>query len=593
MDKVLERKNIDEKFKWSITDLFESDEAWQKAYDNVEKNLARFDEFKTGLTVNKLCDCLRLRDEIMLLGEQVCVYAGLRANEDSTNSFYQGLDSKSDRLITLMGGATAFIEPAILALPEDEVRAELDKSLKEYRHYIEDILRSREHILSADKEELLAQVYEIGAAPSNIFYMLNNADIDFGDVTDGKGEKQTLTHGTFSTCLESSDRELRKSAFNRVYDTYYKQKNTLAAIYTASVKKDIFNARARHYKSALEAALSANNIPVEVYTRLIETVNKYLPLMHRYIKLRKKVLGLNDLDMYDIYTPIVEDIDTKKSYDEAKRTVLEAVKPLGEEYVNKLKSALEKEKWVDIYENKGKRSGAYSWGAYGCHPFVSLNYNNTVDSMFTLAHEMGHAMHSHYTWSSQPFVYGDYTIFVAEVASTVNEALLMEHLLKNTTDVKERKYLLNYFMEQFRGTLFRQTMFAEFELITHSKMEEGEPLTFASLCEIYINLNKKYYGSEINSSNEKISWEWARIPHFYTAFYVYQYATGYSAAITLSQKILNENGAENYINFLKGGSSKYSIDLLKGAGVDMTGSEAVEKAMGVFEGLLEEFEKLV
>ena len=593
MDKVLERKNIDEKFKWSITDLFESDEAWQKAYDNVEKNLARFDEFKTGLTVNKLCDCLRLRDEIMLLGEQVCVYAGLRANEDSTNSFYQGLDSKSDRLITLMGGATAFIEPAILALPEDEVRAELDKSLKEYRHYIEDILRSREHILSADKEELLAQVYEIGAAPSNIFYMLNNADIDFGDVTDGKGEKQTLTHGTFSTCLESSDRELRKSAFNRVYDTYYKQKNTLAAIYTASVKKDIFNARARHYKSALEAALSANNIPVEVYTRLIETVNKYLPLMHRYIKLRKKVLGFNDLDMYDIYTPIVEDIDTKKSYDEAKRTVLEAVKPLGEEYVNKLKSALEKEKWVDIYENKGKRSGAYSWGAYGCHPFVSLNYNNTVDSMFTLAHEMGHAMHSHYTWSSQPFVYGDYTIFVAEVASTVNEALLMEHLLKNTTDVKERKYLLNYFMEQFRGTLFRQTMFAEFELITHSKMEEGEPLTFESLCEIYINLNKKYYGSEINSSNEKISWEWARIPHFYTAFYVYQYATGYSAAITLSQKILNENGAENYINFLKGGSSKYSIDLLKGAGVDMTGSEAVEKAMGVFEGLLEEFEKLV
>ncbi len=593
MDKILERKNVDEKFKWSITDLFKNDEEWQKAYDNVEKALSRFDEYKTNLNVNNLYDLLKLRDEIMLLGEQVCVYAGLKANEDSTNSFYQGLDSKSDRLITLMGGAAAFIEPAILALPEDALKAELDKSLKEYKHYIEDILRSREHILSADKEELLAQVYEVGAAPSNIFYMLNNADIDFGEAVDSKGVKHTLTHGTFVSCLESSDRELRKSAFNKVYDTYFKQKNTLAAIYTASVKKDIFNARARHYNSALEAALSANNIPVEVYTRLIETVNKHLPLMHRYIKLRKRVLGLNDLDMYDIYTPIVEDIDTKKDYNEAVKTVLEAVKPLGEEYVNKLRSALEKEKWVDIYENKGKRSGAYSWGAYGCHPFVSLNYNNTVDSMFTLAHEMGHAMHSYYTWSSQPFVYGDYTIFVAEVASTVNEALLMEHLLKTTTDVKERKYLLNYFMEQFRGTLFRQTMFAEFELITHSKMEKGEPLTFESLCEIYSELNKKYYGTQINSANEKISWEWARIPHFYTAYYVYQYATGYSAAITLSQKILNENGAENYIGFLKGGSSKYSIDLLKGAGVDMTGSEAVEKAMKVFEGLLDEFEKLV
>lgn len=593
MSNVLERSKVDEKFKWSVNDLFENDKAWETAYNEVEKSLSLFQEYKENLTVTNLSDCLKLRDKIMLKGEQVCVYAGLRANEDSTNNFYQGLDSKSDRLITLMGSATAFIEPSILALSEKELKAELEGSLKEYRHYIEDILRSREHILSADKEELLAQVYEVGAAPSNIFYMLNNADIDFGEATDSKGEKHTITHGTFVSMLESSDRELRKSAFNQLYDTYFKQKNTLAAIYTSSVKKDIFNARARRYSSALEAALSANNIPVEVYKKLIETVNKYLPLMHKYIKLRKKVLGINDLDMYDIYTPIVEDINTHKSYDEAKKIVLEAVKPMGEEYCNKLKSALNEEKWVDIYENKGKRSGAYSWGAYGCHPFVSLNYNDTVDSMFTLAHEMGHAMHSHYTWSNQPFVYGDYTIFVAEVASTVNEALLMEHLLKNTTDIKERKYLLNYFMEQFRGTLFRQTMFAEFELITHSKMEEGEPLTFESLCEIYSELNKKYYGTEINSENKKISWEWARIPHFYTAYYVYQYATGYSAAITLSQKILNENGAENYIDFLKGGSSKYSIDLLKGAGVDMTDSEAVEKAMAVFEGLLDEFEKLI
>lgn len=593
MNKVLSRNQIDEKFKWSITDLFESNDDWQSSYEKVENNLALFEKYKNNLTVDNLYDCLKLRDEIMLLGEQVCVYAGLRANEDSTNNFYQGLDSKSDRLITLMGSATSFIEPSILALPEDKLRSELNGNLIEYKHYIEDILRSREHILSSDKEELLAQVYEIGSAPSNIFYMLNNADIDFGDVTDSNGKKHPLTHATFVSYLESNDRELRKSAFNKLYDTYFKQKNTIAAIYTSSVKKDIFNAKARHYTSALEAALSANNIPVDVYKSLVETVNNHLPLMHRYIKLRKKVLGLNDLDMYDIYTPIVDDIDTNKPYDEAKKTVLEAVNPLGKEYCDKLKDALEKEKWVDIYENIGKRSGAYSWGAYGCHPFVSLNYNNTVDSMFTLAHEMGHAMHSHYTWSTQPFVYGDYTIFVAEVASTVNEALLMEYLLKNTTDNKERKYLLNYFMEQFRGTLFRQTMFAEFELITHSKMENGEPLTFESLCEIYGDLNKKYYGSEINSSNEKIKWEWTRIPHFYTAYYVYQYATGYSAAITLSQNILNNNGSEAYINFLKGGSSKYSIDLLKGAGVDMTSSKPVEKAMKVFEGLLNEFEKLL
>lgn len=593
MDKVLERSKVDDKFKWSINDLFKNDDEWQAAYNKAENSLAEIEKYKNNLSIENLYECLNKRDEIMLLAEQVCVYAGLRANEDSTNTFYQAMDSKSERLITILGSAFSFIEPAILNMDEADLKSKFDDELKLYKHYIEDILRSRAHILSADKEELLAQVYEIGAAPSNIFYMLNNADIQFDDVTDSKGEKHSLTHGTFVTYLESSDRELRKSAFNSLYDAYYRQKNTLAAIYSASVKKDVFNAKTRNYNSALEAALSANNIPVEVYKKLVETVNKYLPLMHRYIKLRKKVLKLNDLDMYDIYTPIVEDINTHKTYEEAKKTVIEALKPMGKEYCQKLESALNNEKWVDIYENKGKRSGAYSWGAYGCHPFVSLNYNDTVDSMFTLAHEMGHAMHSHYTWSNQPFIYGDYTIFVAEVASTVNEALLMEHLLKNTDDVNEKKYLLNYFMEQFRGTLFRQTMFAEFELVTHNKVEKGEPLTFDNLCEIYLGLNKKYYGDEINSANEKISFEWSRIPHFYTAFYVYQYATGYSAAITLSQKILKENGSENYIDFLKGGSSKYSIDLLKGAGVDMTKPEPVENAMKVFENILDEFEKLL
>lgn len=443
--------------------------------------------------------------------------------------------------------------------------------------------------MTADKEALIAQVYEIANSPSNIFYMLNNADIDFGEVTDSKGDEHKLTHGSYSSLLESSDRELRKNAFEKLYATYFKQKNTLAAIYSSSVKKDLFTTRVRNYDTCLNAMLFANNIPTSVYTSLIETVNKHLPLLHKYVSIRKKMLGLDDLSMYDLYTPIVADVDTPISYEEAKTTVLEAVKPLGKEYCDILNKAMNEEKWVDIYENVGKRSGAYSWGAYGVHPYVSLNYANNLDSMFTLAHEMGHAMHSYYTWENQPVVYGDYTIFVAEVASTVNEALLMEHLLKTTTDKKQRLYLLNHFMDQFKGTLFRQTMFAEFELKTHTMAEQSEALTFDSMCEIYYELNKKYYGNEI-ISNEEIKWEWARIPHFYTAFYVYQYATGYSAAIALSNKILKENGAEDYINFLKGGSSKYSIDLLKGAGVDMTTSEPVEKALSVFKNILDEME---
>ncbi len=593
MGKLLNRADVEDKFKWSITDLFSSDEIWEKTYSEIESRLVEFEEYKNNLSVENLYECLKLRDDILLLTEQVCVYAGLRANEDSTNNFYQGLDIKSDRLITLVTSYIAFIEPSILELDEEKLVKALDGKLALYSHYIKDILRNKEHILSADKEELLAQVYEIAATPSNVFNMLNNADIEFPKIKDSKGEEHNLTHGTYVLYLESEDRVLRKNAFDALYDTYYKQKNTIATIYGASVKKDVFNAKVRNYSSCLEAMLSANNIPIDVYTNLIETVNKHLPLMHRYVELRKKVLGLDELDMYDIYTPIVENIDNSKSYDEAKNEVLESVKVMGEDYYNTLKSALEKEKWVDIYENKGKRSGAYSWGAYGCHPFVSLNYNDTVDSMFTLAHEMGHAMHSHYTWANQPFVYGDYTIFVAEVASTVNEALLMDRLLKKTSDKKEKKYLLNYFMEQFRGTVFRQTMFAEFELVVHKKAEAGEPLTFDILCDIYKELNKKYYGDSINSGNEKISWEWARIPHFYNAFYVYQYATGFSAAITLSQKILNENGAKDYIEFLKGGSSKYSVDLLKGAGIDMTTPEAIEKAMEVFEGLLNSFEELI
>ncbi len=446
---MLKRDEVKSEYKWKINDMFQSDEVWEKELKNINKEIADFGS-DTVITLDNIYERLQKRDSILERVDYLYVYAGLKSNEDSTNSKYQAMSDKAEGLITLFSSSTAFVEPGILALDENKLISKLDtQPLSLYKHYISDILRSRKHILSKDMEELLAQFYEVGTAPSNIFYMLDNADMTFPDIFDSKGEKHTLSHGTYISCLESSDRTLRKTAFDAYYDTYFKQKNTLAAVYSSSVKKDAAFAKARNYTSGLESMLFINNIPTDVYKKLIETVNKHLPLMHRYVKLRKKRLGVDKLHFYDLYTPIVEDVNTSKTYEEAKTEVLKAMSVLGEDYTSTLEKALSSEGWVDIYENEGKRSGAYSWGAYGCHPFVSLNYNNTVDSMFTLAHEMGHAMHSHYTWSNQPFVYGDYTIFVAEVASTVNEALLMEYLLKTTNDNKFKEFLINYFMEQF------------------------------------------------------------------------------------------------------------------------------------------------
>ncbi len=594
---IKKRSEIEDKFKWKIFDLCESDEKWEELYTKAFKEIEKIIQFK-----GKLCDengfgerlasCLFAKDDAGKLVETLYVYANLRSNEDSTNSTYQAMSSKADNLIVAYSSACSFIEPEILSVSEEVVTNSLSETneLKIYEHYINDILRSKEHILPTEQEDILAQVYEIAQAPDNIFGMLNNADLKFDDIKDEKGNLVPLTHAKYISYLESSDREVRKQAFKSCYSAYFKQKNTIASIYSASVKKDVFFSRVRKYGSSLEASLASTNIPVEVYKNLIATVDKFLPLMHRYINIRKKKLGLDELHMYDLYTPIVANADTKMSFEDAKEIVLKALSPMGEEYIKTLREGLEGG-WIDVYENEGKRSGAYAWGAYGCHPFVSLNYDGTINSMFTLAHEMGHAMHSHYTWSNQPYVYGDYTIFVAEVASTVNEALLMEYLLKTTEDETAKAYLINYFLEQFRGTLFRQTMFAEFELLTHTAVENGEALTFEGLCKIYRELNEKYFGDEI-VIDEEIDREWARIPHFYNAFYVYQYATGYSAAISLSKKILDENGSENYIKFLKGGSSEYSIDLLKIAGVDMSISKPIEDAMSVFGELLDKIEKL-
>ena len=406
------------------------------------------------------------------------------------------------------------------------------------------------------------------------------------------GEEMELTKGRYVTFLESPDRNVREQAFRNLYAVYLSQKNTLAATYAASVKSDAFFASARSYGSSMQMALADDNIPLSVYDSLIETVHQYLPLLHRYVSIRKKELGVEDLHMYDLYVPLVADADVKIPYEQAKETVKKALAVMGEEYAAALEHGMESG-WIDVYENKGKRGGAYSWGSYGVHPFVLLNHNDTINSMFTLAHEMGHALHSFFTWKKQPYLYADHKIFVAEVASTCNEALLMEYLLENTEDRSMRKYLINYFLEQFRGTLFRQTMFAEFEKITHAMVEAGEPLTWEGMNRIYRELNLKYFGDDI-VVDEEIDIEWARIPHFYNAFYVYQYATGYSAAIALSRRILQKGqpAIDDYLDFLSKGSSEYSIDLLKGAGVDLSTPAPIENAMQLFKELLDEFEQL-
>ena len=591
MEQLKKRSEISDQFKWKIEDLVSSDDVWQQRFDALKQDFDKFKTFKTNVSTNNLSDCLSLRDKISNEAITLYVYANLKQNEDSTNSFYQSLASKADTVMSLYQESVAFLEPELLSLDEKELLKALEQDdLKIYSHYIKNLLRTKAHILSAEQEEILAKAYEIGQSANNIFSMLNNADADFSYIKDKDGKQIKVTHGTYSMLLENSDRNIREQAFKAVYKFYYSLKNTIATTYTQSIKSDIFNATVRKYNSSIEHALSQTNVSLDVYKNLIKTVHKFLPTMHKYIDIRKKRLGLSDIHFYDLYTPIVKDVDKKITFEEGKKIVLEALKPLGEDYIKNLKNAFDN-RWIDIYENVGKRSGAYVWGAYGCHPFVSLNYTDTLDDVFTMAHEMGHAMHSYYTTTNQPYIYGDYTIFLAEVASTVNEALLMEHLLKTTTDENEKLYLINHFMEQFRTTLFRQTMFAEFEMIVHEKMEKGEPQTFESLCEIYKDLNIKYYGNDI-VIDEEITWEWARIPHFYSAFYVYQYATGYSCAIAFSKKILEENKTEDYLGFLKAGSSDYSTEILKKAGVDMTKTEPIEQALKVFENLVDHMEKM-
>ncbi|MGF2615364.1 oligoendopeptidase F [Rossellomorea vietnamensis] len=592
------RKDIKEELTWRLEDIFADDKVWEKEFKEVQEMIKGAGDYKGTLSesAGHLYKALKFQDEISERMGRLYAYSHMRYDQDTTNSYYQGLDDRAKSLYTQLSSSFAFLVPEILAIDEDRLNSFLEenKELHLYRHALEEINLQRPHILSAEQEALLAQASEVLGASANTFGMLNNADMEFPTITDENGEEVEITHGRYIRFLESDDRRVREEAFKAVYKTYGKFQNTFSSTLSGTVKKDNFSAEVRNYDSARHAALSANNIPETVYENLVKTVNDNLHLLHSYIKLRKKVLGLEKLHMYDLYTPLVKEVKMDIPYEEAKDMILNGLTPLGEEYMNVLKEGFEN-RWVDVVENKGKRSGAYSSGTYGTNPYILMNWQDNVNNLFTLAHEFGHSVHSYYTRKAQPYPYGNYSIFVAEVASTCNEALLNNYLVNNIDDEKKRLYLLNHYLEGFRGTVFRQTMFAEFEHIIHKKAQEGEALTAEMLSKEYYELNKKYFGEEDIEIDEEIGLEWARIPHFYYNYYVYQYATGFSAATALSKQILEEGqpAVERYIEFLKSGSSDYPIEVLKKAGVDMTVSQPIEEAMKVFEENLNEMEKLL
>lgn len=590
------RLEIPEEYKWKLSDIYSSNDLWEKDFIKVREMSKDLLKFKGTLSSSpdNLLNCLNLSFETSRLMEKVYVYAHMKSHEDTTDSLYQSLADRADSLSIEASSMGSFITPEILLIPDDVLNVFMNyEKLDFYRKYLTEITRMKPHVLSAPEEQLLAMAGELSQAPGTIYNMINNADIKFPSIKDEEGNEIQVTKGRYSSLLESADRRVRKDAFDALYSSYEKQKNTFASTLSSNVKANIFNSRARKYSSAREASLFEDNVPESVYDNLINTVRENIHIMHKYMSLRKKMLKLDELHMYDVYTSIVSDVNMKISYDDAVKTVEKSLEVLGDTYSRDLKAGLTSG-WIDVYENEGKRSGAYSWGCYDSHPFVLLNHNDTLDSMFTLAHEMGHAMHSFYSTTNQPYAYSHYKIFVAEVASTCNESLLMNYLLKNTNDKKKKLYLLNHYMESFRLTVYRQTMFAEFEKIIHEKAEAGESLTSEMLCSIYRDLNIKYHGPDM-LVDEYIDLEWARIPHFYTSFYVYKYATGFSAATALSNQILEEGAPalERYLNFLKSGGSDYPLELLKAAGVDMTTAKPVNDALKVFEKLINEFESLI
>ncbi len=591
----MKRSEADKKYMWNMKDMYESDALWEEDYLKAEEMLPAMSAYIEKMTesADDLLALLEYDTEISKKLEKIYVYANQRSHEDMAEGLYQDMSGRAQNIMVKYQVQSAAVTPAIMDMGRKKIEEYTNEceGLKLYKRYFELIFRKEKHILDAGKEELLAGVNEMSETPSDIFAMFNNADIRFEDAVCSDGQKRELTHAKYMSYMQGKDRALRESAFKNLYKEYGKFRNTLAATYAGNLKQHNFFAKTRNYDSAMHYSLSGSAIPVQVYESLIDAVHENIGLLHRYIRIRKKTMNLSDIHMYDLYAPMVDDVDMHIDYEEAKEIVARGVAPLGDDYVEMLKNGYNGG-WIDVYENEGKRSGAYSWGAYGTHPYVLLNHQNNLNSVFTLAHEMGHALHSYYSDENQPYIYAGYKIFVAEVASTCNEALLVNYLMENSKTDSEKKYLINYFLEQFRTTFFRQTMFAEFEKITHEKCAAGETLTADVLCGIYKELNEFYFGEDAVIDDE-IALEWARIPHFYNPFYVYQYATGFAAAIAISSAILNGDKEVTcgYRKFLRSGGSLDPIELLKLCGVDMCTEKPVNDAMKMFESLLDSFEE--
>lgn len=591
------RNEVPENLTWDLDVIFKSDEEFNQNYLLLEEKLKKVDQVKGKIGMNS---DLFLQGINFLLDvsndlETLYVYAHLKNDQDTNNDTYQGIYERASALATKVSESLSWFEPEVLEIPPEKLESFFKENteLKPYQHFINQMTSARSHVLSSNEEALLAGAGEIFTASSRTFNVLNNADIKFPIIKDENGENVQLSHGVYGQLMESTNREVRQSAFQNLSKTYAGLKNTFASTLSSHVKYHNYNAKVHHYDSARAKALAANDIPEAVYDTLLAVVDGNLPLLHRYVALRKDVLDVDTLHMYDMYTPITGEATIKFSYDEAKKMTLEALAPLGEDYLKIVEEAFTN-RWIDVVENEGKRSGAYSSGAYETNPYILMNWHDTLDQLFTLVHEMGHSVHSYYTRKNQPYVYGDYSIFLAEIASTTNENILTEYLLETQTDPKIRAYVLNHYLDGFKGTIFRQTQFAEFEHFIHEQAAKGIPLTSEFMSDYYAKLNARYYGEAVEKDPE-IAVEWARIPHFYYNYYVYQYATGFSAASALSAKILNkeEHALEKYLNYLKSGSSDFPIEVMKKAGVDMTNKTYIEEAMAVFENRLNEFESLI
>lgn len=594
---VPDRSEISAEYQWRLSDFYATTELWQADYEKLKQSLPAVNSYKGKLSTSPqdLLACLKLRDEIGVTSGKLYAFARMHRDENTANATYQALTSKVEALLAEASAATAFIEPEILAMPDSRLTAfrKQEKRLAPYNFYFENLARQKQHVLSPAEEELLSQASEVTQTAENVFNMLAHADMKFPQTIDETGNTVQLSEGRYGLLIRSTDRNVRQQAFSNLFSTYQQYRNTFAATLGGNIKKNMFYAQIRKYPSALAAALESDNVPPAVYENMIQTVHNHLAPLQRYVALKKRILQLDEIHMYDLYTPLVRDVEFHIPYNEGTTLVKAGLKPLGAEYASILEKGFTSG-WVDVYENKGKRTGAYSWGSYGVHPFVLLNYNEKYDDVSTVAHEMGHAIHSYYSQANQPYATASYTIFCAEVASTTNEVLLLEHMLKTTTDKKKQMYLINQYLEQVRATVYRQTLFAEFEKSLYEKAESGESITADMLDALWHELNVKYYGSDIVVDKE-VDIEWARIPHFYSNFYVYQYVTGYSAATAFAEKILSEGqpAQEKYLNFLKSGGSDYSLQILQRAGVDMSSPKPIEVTLAKFSTMLDKLEKLL